>query len=369
MSERVPRIAQRMSRIDASGIRKVFDLAQHMENPVNLSIGQPHFDIPEVVKEAGIQAAREGFNSYTPTQGTPELRDAIRESLSARGIDVEDVLVTSGCSGALVLAIFSLVNPDDEVLIPDPYFVMYKHLVNIMGGKPVFVDTYPDFRLTADRIRPHLTPRSKLLVINSPCNPTGAVCSEGDLKEIAALAGKHGIFILADEVYRSFSYDGPSPSIATFTDDVLVCDGFSKSHAMTGWRIGFAAGPSHVVQEMAKLQQYSFVCAPSISQKAAVAALKNPQPAERAAEYRRKRDLIYEGLKDRFEVVKPTGAFYIFPKVPEGLSDIEFVERAIEQNVLIIPGSVFSEKGTHFRISFAAPDDVIRKGIEVLTSL
>ena len=369
MSGKTPRIAQRMSRIDASGIRKVFDLAQHLENPVNLSIGQPHFDIPDVVKDAGIQAAREGFNSYTPTQGIPELRDAIRENLSARGIEVEDVLVTSGCSGALVLSIFSLVNPDDEVLIPDPYFVMYKHLVNVMGGKPVFVDTYPDFRLTADRIRPHITPRSKLLVINSPCNPTGAVYSEEDLKDIASFADEQGLFVLSDEVYRSFSYDGPSPSIAPFTDNVLVCDGFSKSHAMTGWRIGFAGGPSSVIQEMAKLQQYSFVCAPSISQKAAVAALKNPEPADHTADYKHKRDLIYDGLKDRFDVVKPTGAFYIFPKVPDGFTDQEFVAAAIERNLLIIPGSVFSEKSTHFRISFAAPDDVIEKGIEILNSL
>jgi len=369
VSEQLPKIAQRMSRIDASGIRKVFDLAQHLENPINLSIGQPHFDIPTLVKDAGILAAQEGFNSYTPTQGIPELRDAIRESLSDRAITPEDILVTSGCSGALLLAIFSLIDPDDEVLIPDPYFVMYKHLVNIMGGKPVFIDTYPDFRLTADRIRPHLTARSRLLIINSPCNPTGAVYSEDDLKEIASLAHQHGLFVLSDEVYRSFSYDAPSPSIATFTDNVLVCDGFSKSHAMTGWRIGFAAGPSRLIQEMAKLQQFSFVCAPSISQKAAIVALKNDDPGQRTADYRHKRDLIYDGLKDWFDVGKPTGAFYIFPAVPDGSTGQEFVARAIERNLLIIPGGVFSEKDTHFRISFAAPDEVIKQGIEVLTSL
>jgi len=369
VAEKFPQVAQRMSRIDASGIRKVFDLAQHIEDPINLSIGQPHFDIPDAVKEAGIAAAREGFNSYTQTQGIAELRDAIRAHLASRGLHPQDVLVTSGCSGSLVLAIFALVNPGDEVLIPDPYFVMYKHLANLMGGKVVFVDTYPDFQLTADRIRPYLTGRSKLLILNSPCNPTGAVYSEDDLRSIAALADERGLFILSDEVYRTFSFDGPSPSVASFTENVLICDGFSKSHGMTGWRIGFAAGPTHLVQEMAKLQQFSFVCAPSIAQKAALVALTQEDPTPRIEEYRRKRDRIYTGLKGRYDVQKPRGAFYLFPKVPDGYTDQEFVARAIERNLLIIPGSVFSEKSTHFRISFAAPDETIGRGIEVLNSL
>lgn len=364
-------IAHRMKDIDASGIRKVFDLAAHMKNPVNLSIGQPDFDVPGPVREAAVAAINRGFNKYTPTQGTAELRDAVRLKLAQQGRtkhhENDDIVITSGTTGGLFLAILALVNPGDEVLFADPYFVMYKHLVKLIGGVPVAIDTYPDFELSAARIEKHLTKKSKLLIINSPCNPTGNVITEKDLKEIAALANKRGLWVLSDEVYSSFCYDGPCWTIFPHVERGLLLDGFSKSHAMTGWRVGYAVGPPHVVQEMNKLQQYTFVCAPSMAQHAAVVALGHDMKSALNA-YRRKRDRLYQGLKDRFELKKPGGAFYAFPKAPGG-NGAAFVEKAIAKQLLVIPGSVFSDKDTHFRISYAASDETIDKGIEILHSL
>ena len=357
-----------MSKIDSSGIRKVFDLAQNMTDPVNLSIGQPDFDVPEPVRQAAVGAIENGLNKYTPTQGIEDLRQALRHTLrESRGVDLDSVLITSGVSGGLMLAMLVIVDPGDEVLIPDPYFVMYKHLVNLASGVPVFVDTYPDFKLTRERIEPHLTDRTKLLLLNAPGNPTGTVPSVEQLKAIADMARERDLLVISDEIYRHFSYDGPCPSIATYYDNTLVLDGFSKSHAMTGWRLGYAAGPAEIVAEMTKLQQFSFVCAPSFAQIAGLRAL-DVDTTGYVEDYRRKRDMLCDGLKGKYELVKPEGAFYLFPKAPWG-TDHEFVAKAIENNLLIIPGSVFSEKSTHFRIVYAAPDETIERGIEILNKL
>ena len=363
-------IASRMAKIDASGIRKVFDLAAKLKNPINFSIGQPDFDIPENIKQAACKAIRQGKNKYTVTQGIEELRLKI-------GAIIKDeyewepggILITSGVSGALVLALLVTVDEGDEVLIGDPYFVMYKHLVNLAGGVPVFIDTYPDFRMTAERIQRHITKRTKLLLLNSPCNPTGAVNPPEDMRDIARLAKEKNLFVITDEIYKAFCYDGEYPSLFPhIKENVLLITGFSKSHALTGWRLGYAAGDKKVIEEMTKLQQYSFVCAPSMVQWAGLAALETEMHSYIEA-YRKKRDLVYNGLKDSFEVQRPGGAFYIFPKVPEGRTDMEFCEEAIKNNLLIIPGSVFSEKHTHFRIAFATTDDNIAKGIEILDKL
>ncbi len=361
-------IAERMSKIDASGIRKVFALAAKMKNPINLSIGQPDYDVDEVCKEVAIKAIKSGFNSYTQTWGIEELREAVKEYYIQKfGVELSNVMITCGVSGGLFLALLATVNPGDEVIFADPYFVMYKHLVNLLGGKPVPVDTYPDFKFTADKIEPHITEKTKILILNSPSNPTGVTIPEADLKEIAELAKKYELLVITDEIYESLSYDEKPVTIAGMYDQVILLNGFSKNAGMTGWRIGYAAGPEDIIQQMNTLQQYTFVCAPSFAQKAAVEALKADMTPKVEA-YRRKRDLIYEGLKDYFNVVKPKGAFYIFPEAPGGDGD-EFVKKAIENNILIIPGSVFSERKTHFRISFAAPDDTIKKGIEELIKL
>ena len=361
-------IAQRMKLIDASGIRKVFDLARTMKNPINLSIGQPDFDVPENVKRSAIENILAGRNRYTVTQGIPELHAGVKEHLKkTRGIDAENVLITSGVSGGLVLAFMVLVDKGDEVVIPDPYFVMYKHLANLMDGRPRFIDTYPDFHLHKEAVRAAITSRTKMLVLNNPCNPTGITYTRAELEAVADVAREHDLLVLCDEIYDCFSYASDYTSMASIYPKTLLLGGFSKSHAMTGWRLGYAAGPAEIIAEMTKLQQYSFVCAPSFAQYAGVTALNFPM--EGACDtYRAKRDLIYNGLKDNFDVEKPDGAFYIFPKAPWG-TDQEFVAEAIKNNVLIIPGNVFSERSTHFRISYAASDDTLKRGIDVLNKL
>ena len=361
-------IADRMGMIDSSGIRKVFDLGKTLKNPINLSIGQPDFDVPEPVKASAMHAIETGHNKYTVTQGIPELRSAVLKVEKKRcGISHDSVLITSGVSGGLLLAFMTLVNPGDKVAIPDPYFVMYKHLCRLLGRVPVYVDTYPDFRLTVKDLEAAGAADAKILLLNSPNNPTGAVIPEKDLKAIAKWAKKNSVFLITDEVYSTFCYDGEFSSVASFSDDVLLLNGFSKSAAMTGWRLGYAVGPEPIIQEMTKLQQFSFVCAPSIAQYAGLVALSlATDPHVRV--YRAKRDMLYEGLSRKFNVQKPEGAFYAFVEAPEGDGDA-FVKKAIEHSVLVIPGSVFSERKTHFRVSFAADDRAIQEGIEVLTSL
>ena len=365
-------IADRAKVIDASGIRKVFALAASLKDPVDFSIGQPDFDVPERLKEEAIKAIREGINKYSQTAGDILLKEKISELVKKEiSWDRPAVLVTSGVSGGLLLAFMALINPGDEVIIPDPYFVIYKHIINMLGGKCVFVDSYPDFQLPLEKISRAVTDKTKLIILNSPCNPTGAVYSEGAIKAFAEIAAKKDIVVLTDEIYEKFCYDGDCPSIANYYEKTLLMRGFSKSYAMTGWRLGYVAAHeslTSIIEGMTKIQQYTFVCAPTPFQKAAIAAL-DYDVSDLVTAYRKKRDLICEGLKDKFEMVKPHGAFYAFVKTPAGGSATEFVERAIANNVLIIPGNVFSEKDTHFRISYATSNEKIEQGIEILRGL
>lgn len=364
-------IAERCSKIDSSGIRKVFALAARMENPVNFSIGQPDFDVPQELKQVAVEAILAGQNHYSQTAGDDDLKLKIAAKVQAdTGWQGADVLVTSGVSGGILLAMMALINPGDEVIIPDPYFVIYKHVIHMLGGVCVYVDTYPDFELYPEKIESAITPKTKLIIVNSPCNPTGMVYDAEQLKALAEIAAKKDIVILSDEIYRKFSYDGDCDSIARYYEKTILLDGFSKAYAMTGWRLGYAAVNQSlkvVLEQMTKMQQYTFVCAPTPFQRAAFAAL-DFDVSRYVRQYRQKRDLIYDGLKDNFEIVKPNGAFYAFVKVPKG-SATEFVAKAIEKNLLIIPGNVFSEKDTHFRISYATTDENIQKGAEILNSL
>lgn len=361
-------VADRMSLIDASGIRKVFALAADLKDPVNFSIGQPDFDVPEPLKRKAIEAIEAGFNRYSQTAGEKDLLDQISAQITAEfGWKNPAVLVASGVSGGLLLAFMALINPGDEVIVPDPYFVMYKHLVNLLGGKPVFVSSYPDFRLPVEKIAAAITDKTKLIILNSPANPTGIVYSAAEVEALARVAAQKGVLVLTDEIYETFSYDGPATSIAKYYENVLVMRGFSKSHAMTGWRLAYVAAPEAlrpVLEEMLKIQQYTFVCAPTPFQKAAAAAM-NYDVSDLVKGYVRKRDLLFKGLKDKFELAKPQGAFYAFVKVPNGTGS-DFVKRAIQNNLLVIPGNVFSERDTHFRISFATTDEKIRQGVDIL---
>jgi aspartate/methionine/tyrosine aminotransferase len=368
-------IADRMHHIDASGIRKAFDMARSMKDPINLSIGLPDFDVPDLAKEAAITAIKSGQNRYTQTQGIAPLRERLRKDLSTEiGRDVGEVLITSGVSGGLFLAILATINPGDEAIFLDPYFVMYKHLLTLAGGKAVPVDSYPNFRFHPDRVEAAITSRTKLLILNSPSNPTGVVMTQDEVNAAVALAKKHDLLLISDEIYEPFLYSGLRtqhlglPSAAKSYDRTIILRGFSKSHAMTGWRIGYAAGPDAIIAQMTKLQQYTYVCAPSPLQYAALAALDIDMSTAVAA-YQIKRDITFDTLSTRFEVTKPQGAVYIFPKAPTGQTASAFVERAIAANVLIIPGNVFSERDTHFRISYATTDERLRQGCEILNSL
>lgn len=361
-------ISARAKAVDASGIRKVFDLAAKLENPINLSIGLPDFDVPDVAKSAAINAIHEGFNRYTPTQGIPELRERLKADLDAEmGRDVGDVFIASGVSGALMLAILALVDPGDEVVFLDPYFVMYRHLVTMAGGVSVPVDSYPDFRFDIAKVEASITPRTKLLIVNSPSNPTGVTMTPEEVRAAADLARKHDITLLTDEIYDAFRYDDTTQlySPAAFYDRTLIMRGFSKTHGMTGWRVAYVAGPTDIIQQMIKLQQYSYVCAPSPFQKGALAAMDVDMSAYIEA-YRRKRDIVMEELSGTFELTRPDGAFYAFPKVPGGMTATEFCTKAIEKSVLTIPGNVFSGRDTHFRVSFATRDETLREGCRLL---
>jgi aspartate aminotransferase/aminotransferase len=361
-------IAQRTLAFDSSGIRKVFALAATMKNPINLSIGQPDYDVPDAIKAAACQAIQGGKNMYSPTQGIAPLIDKLQQDINHR-YKHEDrgVFVSSGTSGGLVLAMLSLVNPGDEVIVFDPYFVMYVPLIQLVGGVPVLIDTYPDFRIDVDKVASAITSKTKMVLFNSPSNPTGVTASTQEVQGIAELCLKKGIALISDEIYSAFHFGSPTPSPAEFNPHTIVIDGFSKTYAMTGWRLGYVHGPNAIIQTMIKLQQYTFVCAPTPFQHASLAALDYDMTGY-YANYRKKRDRIVEGLRGYYEFVEPGGAFYIFPKVPSG-SATEFVTKAIANELLVIPGNIFSKRDTHFRISFAASDEMLDRGIEVLRKL
>lgn len=356
-----------MQEIESSGIRKAFEMAKGMTDPIDLSIGLPDFDVHESAKAAAIAAIHAKRNGYTLTQGIPELREKLQAQVQrelGQGPD-RQVMVTSGTGGALTLAICATVNPGEEVIVFDPYFVMYGNLIALAGGKTVLIDTYPDFRIDPDRVDAAITPKTKAILVNSPCNPTGAVASADELRGLAEVCRRRGVLLISDEVYRAFLHNGGEfVSPARFNEETLVVDGFSKSHAMTGWRLGFAHGPAPLLQEMAKLQQFSFICAPSLVQHAGIAAL-DADLSEQQAIYRRRRDRVVAALSDLYELPSPDGAFYAFPKAPWGTAS-EFVAEAIRHKLLIIPGNVFSKRDTHFRISYAVDDAVLDRGLDVL---
>ncbi len=363
------RITERVQKVEPSGIRRMFELVASMKDPINLSIGQADFDVPESVKEAAIQAIRDGFNRYTVTQGIPELNDRIaqhyRETYDFR---IESSLVTSGVSGGLLLAMLVLVDPGDEVLIPDPYFVMYKHLVHLTGGVPKFYDTYPSFRVTRELLESQITDRTKVMLINSPSNPTGAVFTAPELQVIAEIAREHDITVISDEIYESFAYGARYRSMCQHLADAVVLGGFSKTYGMPGWRVGWAVGPKDILEAMRKLQQFSFVCAPSMAQRACVAAM-DVDMSEYIDAYRQKRNLVFDSLKENYSIVRPDGSFYLFPELPPGLDEKAFIDQAIRKDVLLVPGSACSRRATHFRLSFAAPNDVLKRGLDVLNGI
>ncbi len=362
------RIAERMDHITASGIRKVFDLGAKLADPIDLSIGMPHFDVPDVIKAEAKNAIDAGCNRYTPTQGSNALQQAIADTCQAEFGWAGDraYMVTCGVAGALTLGLMATVNPGDEVIVTDPHFVMYSYITRMAGGVPVTVDTYDDFRPDVQRIADAVTDKTRLIVINSPGNPTGCVYTEAELRDIADLAGKRELMVISDEIYDLFVYDQPYVSMASIYENTLLCRGFSKTYGMPGWRLGWCSGPQVILEKMKTLQQWTFVCGPSMAQAAGALALKTDM-SDHVAAYCRKRDMVFQALQP-MGLVKPGGAFYAFCPAPGG-DPMAFVTKAIENNVLIIPGSVFSGRDTHFRLSYAATDEKLAQGLAILVDL
>lgn len=374
------RLSSRARGIEPSGIRRIFELMATMEDPINLSIGQAHYDPPEALIEAACRAMRDGHNRYTVTQGLPELNDLVLDDVEQRlGRRPETCLLTSGVSGGLMLSFLSLLDPGDEILLPDPYFVMYKHLATICGATVKFYDTYPKqdgdrFGLDLAQIEELVTERTKIVFVNSPSNPTGGMLTRDEIEGVCRIAEKASAWVVSDEIYDLFCYSDDYASPLQFTDRCIQLGGFSKSYGVPGWRMGYATGPSAVLDALKTLQQFSFVCAPAPFQHALVAAMPDIDLAPYRDEYRGKRDLLVERLHPAFHLSRPEGAFYAFPQLPKDKDGVQvasdvFVEAAIEKNVLIVPGKAFSARDTHFRVSFAATDERLQKGVDVLNEL
>lgn len=390
-------VSDRSNAIDASGIRRIFALAATLKDPINLSIGQPDFPVPDAIKHAAMNAIESDINGYTLTQGLPSLLTKVNAWLERDlGWDTQTVntpghegpvsFITSGTSGALLLAFMAMLNPGDECIIPDPYFVAYPHMATLCGAKAVIVDTYPDFKLTAERVAEKITDKTKFVLFNTPSNPAGVVPDKDECAALRALCRSRGILLISDEIYDEFAFSDattdhaagdttlprcPSPArMPGAGQDTLIIRGFGKTYGCTGWRLGYAAGPKAIIEQMAKLQQYTFVCAPSPLQ-AGVEACFETSMSEFVKEYESRRDLVLEKLGGLTEIAIPGGAFYAFIKIPEhlGLTGAQFTEKAIEQSLLVIPGGAFSQRDTHFRISFATRRDKLSKGLDIIAGL
>jgi len=342
-----------------------------MPDPIDLSIGFPEDDTPDYIKAAGIRAIAHGFTRYTPSNGIFELRAALAEKLQRENnlrVGPERVAVTSGVTVGVLLAYLALLDPGDEILVPDPYFPPYFALARLLGAVPVPINTYPSFQLTAALVEKHITPKTKVLVINSPNNPSGAVYPERELRRIAQVAKTHGLTIISDEIYEYFCYDGPHFSIGSIYPQTVTLNGFSKAYAMTGWRVGYMAGPAEFMRVINDLAQYVVFSNSSISEKAALAALRH-SPTRLTRKYHAKRDTVLRYLDGTFEVYGSQGSFFAFVPLPTGMSDVAFCQAAADQGVIILPSRAFSERRDYVRIAFAAPHLTLVRGLKILRRL
>ena len=362
-----------------SGIRKFFDLAADMPHCISLGVGEPDFKTPWSVRDAGIRSLELGRTKYTANSGLKELRDEICKYLQRRfelHYKEENILVTVGGSEAIDLAIRAVVQPGDEVIIPEPCFVCYEPITQLTGGVPVHIATRAEdqFRLTADQLRAAITPKTKMLIFPYPNNPTGAVMSAAEMEEIAAVLREHNILVLSDEIYSELTYGlDRHVSIASLpgmAERTIVVNGFSKSYAMTGWRLGYAAGPAPIIKVMTKIHQSCIMSAPTTSQYAAITALRqcDDQIEMMRDEYNRRRRYVVKALNDMgLTCFEPRGAFYVFPSIQiSGLTSAEFCEQLLrEKEVAIIPGSAFGDSGEGYaRISYAYSVDHLQTAMK-----
>ncbi|MBN2394363.1 MAG: aminotransferase class I/II-fold pyridoxal phosphate-dependent enzyme [Anaerolineae bacterium] len=365
--------------IPPSGIRRFFDIAATMEDVISLGIGEPDFDTPAPIVEAGIAALRRGATHYTSNAGVIELRQAIAAHIHRLyGLTydpVQEILVTVGVSEAFYVAMAALLDPGDEIIFADPCFVAYEPTAVMVGAVPVAIPTTPEtgFQLTAEMIEAAITPKTKVLFLASPNNPTGAVINHERLTAIAALVEKHNLVVISDEIYDRLVYGVEHVCFASLPgmrERTIVLQGFSKAYAMTGWRVGYMTGPEMLLAEMRKLHQYLIMSAPTVSQWAALKALEVGEPfvQEMHARYERRRKLIVNGLNSiGLSCIEPHGAFYAFPNVEStGMDDEVFAERLLqEERVAVVPGRAFGSSGTGFvRMSYATAYDKIEVALE-----
>ena len=372
------RISQRVASMPPSGIRRFFDIAATMDDIISLGIGEPDFVTPESILQAGIHSLMQGETHYTSNSGTSELRQAVAGYLKrlygVRYDPEEEVLITVGVSEGLYLALTAVVDTGDEVIVPQPCFVSYAAEVALAGGVPVTIATQvaDDFQVTGEQVEARVTPKTKAILIGYPNNPTGAVMTRDRLLEIAQVAEKYDLLIITDEIYDRLVYGIEHTCFSSLPGmwerTILLC-GLSKSHAMTGWRLGYASAPPDLMAAMRKVHQYTIMCAPTVAQAAAVEALENGDEAvaEMVAEYDRRRRLIVDGLNDiGLPTFEPRGAFYAFPSVaPSGMTDEEFAEKLLlEEKVAVVPGSAFGAGGQGYvRCCYATAYEQIEEAL------
>ncbi len=373
------RLSDRVQGIAPSGIRKFFDLIATMDGVISLGVGEPDFTTPWHIREAAIYSLERGYTMYTSNHGLPELRQLLAQHLAGRyGVAYDwrsELLITVGVSEGLDIAARAILNPGDEVIVPDPGYVSYAPCVTLAGGVVVPVSTCEadDFRVQAAAIEAAVTPRTKAILIGYPNNPTGAVMSRGDLLGIARVAERHDLLVLSDEIYDRLTYVGEHTCFASLPgmrERTILLGGFSKAYAMTGWRVGYIAAPPDILAGAVKIHQYTALCAPMMGQKAAVEALRRGEPDVTAMveEYDRRRRVIVKGFRDiGLPCFEPKGAFYAFPSIePTGLDDEEFAEQLlVEEKVAVVPGSAFGECGRgHVRCCYATSMPKIEEALE-----
>ncbi len=376
---RGPRFSQKVQSISASGIRRFFELIANMDGCISLGVGEPDFLTPERYSEAAFEAVRRGETHYTSNYGLSELREAIADHLQrlygVRYDPQREIIITIGVSEGLLLATHALLDPGDEVLSPDPYYVAYQPCTVLAGGKfvPVPTEMEHGFRVSAKEIEARVTDRTRAILLGYPSNPTGAQMTRGDLAEIAEVAARRDLTVISDEIYDRLSYGMPHTCFASLPgmkERTILLGGFSKAYAMTGWRVGWLCAPSDMLEAMMKIHQYIIMSAPTPSQYAALEAIRNGEEDTRrfVAEFDRRRRLMVKGLNDMsLATHEPKGAFYVFPSIRStGLDDIEFAERLLdEEKVVVIPGSAFGECGRgHVRMCYASPYTLLEEALE-----
>lgn len=370
-------INHRVKNIEISGIRKFFNMVTHIDDLISFTIGQPDFPTPMHVKKAGIDAIEQDFTSYTHNAGTIELRKAACEFVEQKyGLHYQpesEVIVTMGASEAIDIAFRTILIEGSEVILPGPIYPGYEPIIRMMGSVPVHVDIRKNqFRFTLEMIKPYITDKTRCIVLPYPSNPTGVSLTEEELKEIASYLKEKDIFILADEIYSELTFDHKHQSIASFLKEkTIVINGLSKSHSMTGWRIGFLFAPENITKHILKVHQYNVSCANSIAQKAAYEALTTgiDDALVMKKEYLVRRDFVFNRLISMgLDVIKPDGAFYFFVKIPDAipLNSFDFaLELVHEIKVAVVPGSAFSEYGEgYFRLSFACSMETLAIGLD-----